>query len=234
MAPALSEAQIEGSALKLLAALGWETTNCQQEAFGETGTFGREMDEAFLPTRLRAALRKLNPEAPEAALDDAYEQIDLRRLDGPRPIRRGLDLRGLWASDEDSGELFGGQPTIQAEPGQGCARAPGRREEGSGDILVLEVVVLVAAQTTSGLAHHQHRPFSRVVDFSPGRVRRDVDESCVEKARCAVRRVLHLHEQLIQTFHGVEDPRFYPWLIGRVALVRVTDLVMEVVVHVRP
>jgi len=111
MAPALSEAQIEGSALKLLAALGWETTNCQQEAFGETGTFGREMDEAFLPTRLRAALRKLNPEAPEAALEDAFEQIT-RARDALSLVKANQELYDLIkngvkvrvAGDEDNTE----------------------------------------------------------------------------------------------------------------------------------
>lgn len=79
MSPALSEAKIEEGALALLAKLGWATANCYQEAFGDAGTFGREMDEAFLATRLRAALKKLNPDAPQAALDDAYEQITRAR-----------------------------------------------------------------------------------------------------------------------------------------------------------
>src|SRR5690606_7040320 len=79
MSPALSEAKIEESALALLADLGWETANCHQESFGDAGTFGREIGEAFLATRLRAALKKLNPQAPQTALDDAYEQITRAR-----------------------------------------------------------------------------------------------------------------------------------------------------------
>lgn len=79
MSPAISEGKVEAAALALAKKLGWETANCYDEAFGEKGTFGREMDEPFLPTRLRAALRKLNPELPETALAEAYEQLTAAR-----------------------------------------------------------------------------------------------------------------------------------------------------------
>ena len=79
MSPAISEAQLEAGALRLLEELGWQSTNCLHEAFGDEGDFGRDIDEAFLPTRLRAALAKLNPDVPPEAISEAFEQITRAR-----------------------------------------------------------------------------------------------------------------------------------------------------------
>jgi type I restriction enzyme R subunit len=75
MSPAILEGKLEAVALELTEKLGWETANCLDEVFGDDGTYGRDMDEPFLAERLKAALRRLNPDVPEAALADAYEQL---------------------------------------------------------------------------------------------------------------------------------------------------------------
>lgn len=79
MSPAISEANVEAAALQLLEELGWHPTDCYHEKFGEDGDFGRDIDEAFLPNRLRDALKKLNPEAPPEALTEAFEQLTRAR-----------------------------------------------------------------------------------------------------------------------------------------------------------
>ncbi|CAN5873467.1 type I restriction endonuclease subunit R [soil metagenome] len=67
---------IELPAIDLLANLGYETLDCYHERFGPNGTLGRETkhDVVLIP-RLRAALTRLNPELPAAAIDEAIETI---------------------------------------------------------------------------------------------------------------------------------------------------------------
>ena len=57
--------------------LGWESVYAwKREAFGPEGTLGRtETREAVLTRDLRAALVRLNPELPQAAVDDAIRQL---------------------------------------------------------------------------------------------------------------------------------------------------------------
>jgi len=94
MSPAMSEADIEAGALKLLEELGWRWKDCEHETFGEGGDFGREKSDPFLPDRLRDALKKLNPEAPQQALDEAFEAIT-RPRDGLSLERANHELYGL-------------------------------------------------------------------------------------------------------------------------------------------
>jgi len=75
VSPAIPEGKIEAAALQLAEKLGWGTSNCHDEAFGQDGTFGREIDEPFLVARLKAALRKLNPDVPDVALEEAFAEL---------------------------------------------------------------------------------------------------------------------------------------------------------------
>jgi len=70
------DALIEQPAIALFRQLGWEHANCFRETFGPNGTLGRETaGEVVLVRRLRAAMAKLNPRLPAAALDQAVEQL---------------------------------------------------------------------------------------------------------------------------------------------------------------
>ncbi len=70
------KALVEESTLEILAALGWPRASAQHEALGPQGTFGRESQHAVvLVPRLRAALHKLNPAAPQPAIDRALEEL---------------------------------------------------------------------------------------------------------------------------------------------------------------
>src|SRR5690348_5964255 len=70
------DALIEQPAIALFNELGWATVNCYDEKLGSNGTLGRETrSEVVLAPRLRSALRKLNPTAPEAALEQAITEL---------------------------------------------------------------------------------------------------------------------------------------------------------------
>src|SRR4051794_19145993 len=67
---------VEQPAINLFAELGYETLNCWGESFGEGGTLGRETpSEVVLVSRLRPALRQLNPDLPAEALEQAIEEL---------------------------------------------------------------------------------------------------------------------------------------------------------------
>ena len=67
---------IEQPAIQLLGSLGWKTANCYQETFGAHPSQGRESSgEVVLRPRLRAALERLNPDAPAAAVEQAVEEL---------------------------------------------------------------------------------------------------------------------------------------------------------------
>ena len=67
---------IEKKAIDLLESLGWEHRNCYNE-FDQGGSLlGREhRDEVVLTTRLRAALKRLNPDASNPAVEAAIEEL---------------------------------------------------------------------------------------------------------------------------------------------------------------
>lgn len=82
MAPSLTghvaseDALVEQSALELLEALGWERKNLLHEVVGPTNPMGRtSRRQAWLPARLRAALKALNSTAPPEALKAAEEAL---------------------------------------------------------------------------------------------------------------------------------------------------------------
>ncbi len=67
---------VEQPAIELLAGLGWQTIGAFDEVFGEGGTLGREnAGEVVLERHLRPALRTLNPQAPQEAIDAAVNEL---------------------------------------------------------------------------------------------------------------------------------------------------------------
>jgi type I restriction enzyme R subunit len=70
------KALVEASTMEILSALGWSTTSADHEVLGPAGTFGRDTPRTVvLVPRLRAALAKLNPGAPPAAIDLAADEL---------------------------------------------------------------------------------------------------------------------------------------------------------------
>lgn len=62
--------------MALLAELGWQVANLLGEQPGPGNPTGRlSFREVVLPTRLRAALARLNPTLPQAAIDDAVAEL---------------------------------------------------------------------------------------------------------------------------------------------------------------
>ena len=70
---------VEQPAIGLFGALGWHTVSAQDETFGAgaaSATLGRETKgEVVLTSRLRAALERLNPGAPDEALSRAIDEL---------------------------------------------------------------------------------------------------------------------------------------------------------------
>jgi type I restriction enzyme R subunit len=107
---------VEQPAIELFKELGWEAANCYHETFGTNGFLGRETAaEVVLTSRLRPALKKLNPDLPPEAIESAIEQLTRDRsamsaVQANRDIyyliKNGvrLDLSGLAKrkKDEDS------------------------------------------------------------------------------------------------------------------------------------
>ena len=67
---------VEQTAIALLAEMGWETLDCYNEFDQGSSPLGREnRGEVVLTRQLRAALKRLNPEASREAIDDAIEKL---------------------------------------------------------------------------------------------------------------------------------------------------------------
>ena len=63
---------VEQPAIRLFAALGWQTVSALEETFATGGTLGRETKgEVVLVERLRTALCKFNPALPPEAISNA-------------------------------------------------------------------------------------------------------------------------------------------------------------------
>lgn len=69
---ARENALVEESANELFRELGWRTVNLEHEQFGPDNPSGRQSDrDPFLPAILKESLRRLNPDLPGYALDQA-------------------------------------------------------------------------------------------------------------------------------------------------------------------
>src|SRR5690349_7724502 len=90
---------IEQPTIDLFKNLGWQTANL----FGEFGSSraahqsseGRESRrDAVLPRRVKSTLRRLNPQLPDAALDEAYASLIAERA-ALEPVRANAELYDL-------------------------------------------------------------------------------------------------------------------------------------------
>jgi type I restriction enzyme, R subunit len=86
---------VEKPAINLFAELGWATGDLFGEfAHGLSAEGRASRRDAILPNRLKAALRRLNPALPDAALDDAYTAI-ARERGAIDAIRANSDVHAL-------------------------------------------------------------------------------------------------------------------------------------------
>lgn len=111
--PYTEDQLVEQPAIALLAELGWTTVNALDEVLGLEGTFGRETkSDVVLTAHLRAALVRLNPDAPAEAITAAIDQVvvdrsltadwerffewkRVEREDEPRRVSLEVMLRGV-------------------------------------------------------------------------------------------------------------------------------------------
>jgi type I restriction enzyme R subunit len=77
MSHAYTEGQlVEQPAIGLFSEIGWQTVSALQEVFGRNGTLGRDTGgEVVLVSRFRAALERLNPQAPADVITTAVEEL---------------------------------------------------------------------------------------------------------------------------------------------------------------
>ncbi|MEI7807476.1 MAG: type I restriction endonuclease subunit R, partial [Verrucomicrobiota bacterium] len=75
--PTFTESVVEDATLSWFGELGYSLLNGQDIAPGEPDAERASFGEAFLPERLRAALRQLNPKLPVEALDEAFRKITI-------------------------------------------------------------------------------------------------------------------------------------------------------------
>jgi len=86
---------IEQPAIDLFAQLGWETINLFGEFSGGRSTEGRESRrDVFLPIRLKTALKKLNADLPDNAIDEAYKTLVSERPH-IEPVRASREIYEL-------------------------------------------------------------------------------------------------------------------------------------------
>jgi type I restriction enzyme R subunit len=99
--PYTEDALIERPAIALLASLGWEPANCFDEIFGagdvsrNVSTLGRETSaEVVLTSRLRPALKRLNPTLPEEAIELAVDEM-VRERSLMSPVQANREIYQL-------------------------------------------------------------------------------------------------------------------------------------------
>lgn len=86
---------VEKPALKLLAELGWSPLNLHDEQYGPQNPTGRtSFHQVYLPARLRAALKKLNPGLPDEALRQAEATLTADRS-AQLPVRANHEVLRL-------------------------------------------------------------------------------------------------------------------------------------------
>ena len=112
--PDSEDAAIEQPTIALFAELGWETLNCYHESFGPLSLLGREtMADVVLPSRLRAAIEKLNPGVSPNAVEIAmWETASNRSTLSParanqaayKLLKDGVKVTYKRADDEDREE----------------------------------------------------------------------------------------------------------------------------------
>lgn len=67
---------VEKPAIELFRQLGWETRNCFHETFGPSGDLGRDSpSDVVLVSRLAPALKRLNPDLPEEAIENTILEL---------------------------------------------------------------------------------------------------------------------------------------------------------------
>jgi len=95
MTAGFTESIVEEAALAVLGRLGWEVLHGPEIAMGTAAAERSDSGyrDVILEPRLRAALARLNPGLPAAAVDDAFRK--LTRVAGPTLIERNRALHRM-------------------------------------------------------------------------------------------------------------------------------------------
>jgi type I restriction enzyme R subunit len=118
---------VEQPAIELFKELGWEAMNCYHERFGTQGTLGRETtSEVVLPSRLRPALERLNPEAAKEAIESAIEQLTRDR----RAMTPAQANREIYKLLKNGAKVMRSAPSPQ--PSSVAPSSPALLPEGEG------------------------------------------------------------------------------------------------------
>jgi type I restriction enzyme R subunit len=91
-----TEDVVEQAALVWLQSQGYELAYGPEIAPGERGAERERYEEALLPRRLRAALERLNPDAPEAAREEAFRLV---RQHGGADLMEANRRAHRWLTD---------------------------------------------------------------------------------------------------------------------------------------
>ena len=114
-ASGIDEASVEGAALDWLRGLEWSVAHGPRIAPDQAGAERENYGEVVLPSRLRDALARLNPNLPASALDDAYRK--LTRPEGAalesrnRAFHRML-VNGVTVEHQIDGAIRGAQAQV--------------------------------------------------------------------------------------------------------------------------
>ncbi|NLB66779.1 MAG: type I restriction endonuclease subunit R [Lentisphaerae bacterium] len=114
--PYTESSLVEAAAIQLLDSMDWQTVSAAHETFGLLGTLRREhKGEVLLTSRLRDALRRLNPDVPESAIQAALDELT-RDRSAMDPVAANLETYqllkdGIPLSVPDP--LHGGQKTVR-------------------------------------------------------------------------------------------------------------------------
>jgi type I restriction enzyme R subunit len=127
---AVTESLVEEAALRWLEMLGYEVKGGAAIAPGESEGERAAYDQVVLEGRLRAALSRLNPSLPPAALDEAFRK--LTRISSPSLVEANRQLHRY---------LVQGVDVEYVKPGGGLGYAPVRvidfEDPGAGDWLAV-------------------------------------------------------------------------------------------------
>ena len=85
---------VEQPAIDLFADLGWRPAICSANSPAKSPEGRASKRDAILPKRLRRALKKLNPDLPQDALDDASSELTRERV-AIDPIRANSEIHEL-------------------------------------------------------------------------------------------------------------------------------------------
>ena len=138
-----SEDALEQATLALFRQMGWDTVNCMDEVFGDVPAsprrpnLGRETTgEVMLRQRLLAVLRKLNPDLPAEALQQASD-ILTRDRSALSPVEANREVYRLL---KDGVKVALSPAPLSPRSASDVSADVGRGDGGEGELAVVKVI----------------------------------------------------------------------------------------------